>query len=127
MVKQHARSNGFTLLELLTVIAIIGILITVATASYSFAQKKARDSRRQGDLKAIQNALELYYSENSSSYPTSSGSLSTYLPSGVPLDPKGGSYNYVSLTVSAYQVCADLEGDGTYSGTNQDYCIRNLQ
>lgn len=54
---------GFTLIELLVVISIIAILTTVATVSYTDAQKKSRDSKRKADMAAIQQALEVFYSD----------------------------------------------------------------
>lgn len=56
--------HGFTLIELLVVIAIIGILTTMVTASFTAAQRRARDTARKSDLKAIQQALELYFQAN---------------------------------------------------------------
>jgi len=55
------RKLGFTLLELLVVIGIIGVLVSLGVSSYSTAQKKARDSRRKSDLKTIQACMEQYY------------------------------------------------------------------
>ena len=56
--------KGFTLIELLVVIAIIGILSSVVLASLNSARQKSRDARRISEMKQIQNALELYYSNN---------------------------------------------------------------
>ena len=68
-----ASSNaGFTLIELLVVIAIIGMLSSVVLASLNGARNKGKDARRIADLKQIQIALELYYSDNNA-YPISSG------------------------------------------------------
>ncbi len=122
---------GFTLLELLIVIAIIGILVAIGTASYSNAQKKSRDARRQGDLKAIQNAMEQYYANHGGNYPSSCGTIggdTSYLPGGIPKDPKtGASYIFGTCNASQYRYCADLEGDGSFSGSEQDFCVNNLQ
>ena len=63
------NKKGFTLIELLVVIAIIGLLSTLAVVSLNNARTKARDARRQSDLKQISTAMELYMSQNSS-YPT---------------------------------------------------------
>ncbi|MEI6378614.1 MAG: FISUMP domain-containing protein [Candidatus Falkowbacteria bacterium] len=61
-------NKGFTLIELLVVIVIIGILATLATVALSSARSKARDARRISDMKQLQSALQLYYS-NESAYP----------------------------------------------------------
>lgn len=52
--------SAFTLIELLIVIAIIGILVTTGIFSWQSAQAKARDNKRITDLKSIQTALETY-------------------------------------------------------------------
>jgi len=71
--KNHTK--GFTLIELLVVIAIIGMLSSIILASLNSARAKGRDARRIMDLRSIDTALELYYSDNRA-YP-STGSLST--------------------------------------------------
>jgi len=56
--------TGFTLVELLITVAIIGILSAVVLTSMSGARNKAKDGRRISDIKQIQLALELYYDVN---------------------------------------------------------------
>lgn len=65
------RNKGFTLIELLVVIAIIAVLSAIGLTMYSTALKAGRISKRVQDLKAIQTALELYYSVNKA-YPVTS-------------------------------------------------------
>ncbi|HUD21036.1 MAG TPA: type II secretion system protein [Candidatus Saccharimonadales bacterium] len=55
------RRSAFTLVEVLTVIAIIGILVTITTYVYSAALIRSRDKQRLTDLQTIQNGLEQYY------------------------------------------------------------------
>ena len=82
-ISLKSKAQGFSLMELLIVIAIIGALVAIAAASYSSAQKRTRDSRRAADLKAIQNAWEQYYADNSGLYPANcTVSMTTYLPKG---------------------------------------------
>lgn len=59
-----SNKKGFTLIEILIVVAIIGILASVVVVGLGPAQKKGRDSRRVSDLRSVQNALELYYGKN---------------------------------------------------------------
>lgn len=56
--------KGFTLIELLVVIAIIGLLSTLAVVSLNSAREKARDARREADIKILNNAIQLYLQEN---------------------------------------------------------------
>lgn len=56
--------KGFTLIELLVVISIIGVLSTIVLSSLNSARVKARDAKRVSDIRQLQSALELYYSNN---------------------------------------------------------------
>ena len=64
--------SSFTLIELLIVVAIIGILAALIIVSVTSAAAKARDIKRQEDLRNIQKALEMYYTSNGS-YPSTGG------------------------------------------------------
>lgn len=63
--------DGFTLVEVLIVIAIIGMLSSIVMANIDNARSKARDTKRKQDMSAIQTALEIYYVDNNS-YPSTS-------------------------------------------------------
>lgn len=107
------KQSAFTLVELLVVVAIIIILVTLATVNYFDSISKSRDGRRMADLKQLQAALQLYYAENGV-YPSSGGgwlssdpgetnvtsSPTNYIPGlapkyirALPKDPKGGAGN----------------------------------
>ena len=77
-------NSGFTLLELLVVISIIGILISLGAVSFTTAQKKSRDARRRTDMKQIQTALELYFND-AGGYPGNINGAISY--SGTPYMP----------------------------------------
>lgn len=63
--------RGFTIIELLVVVAIIGILAGVIIASVADSRQRARDARRKTELKSIENAVELYAGFNNGKFPTS--------------------------------------------------------
>lgn len=63
------NARGFTLIELLVVIAIIGLLSAVIIAPIQSSRKKARDAKRISELKSMDNAMQVYYTEYSM-YPT---------------------------------------------------------
>jgi len=55
--------NGFTIIELLVVIFIIGILSSVITVSFTSYKKKSRDQKRSVDIQTIASTLETYYAK----------------------------------------------------------------
>ena len=55
--------RGFTLIEILVVIAIIAILAGLGLGSYMSAQMKSRDARRKADLDVVAKALEVYLND----------------------------------------------------------------
>ncbi len=64
MISLKNRNQGFTIVELLIVIVVIGILALLVITTYSGIQQKARNSQRQSDLQALQTQLEAFYSQN---------------------------------------------------------------
>lgn len=128
------NKKGFTLIELLVVVAIIGLLSTLSVVALGSARKKANDSKRLLDIKQVQTALELYYTDKNS-YPTSTaGTLGTgsYVCLGengfaatctgdvymglVPSDPGNTEYTYTPVADgSSYTLTAVLEiGGGNF-------------
>lgn len=55
--------KGFTLVELLVVMAILAILVSIALVSFRSSQARGRDAQRKSDLKQMASALELFYSD----------------------------------------------------------------
>lgn len=62
--KRNLGNRGFTIVELLIVIVVIGILALLVITTYSGIQAKARNAKRQTDIQAIQTQLEAFFSEN---------------------------------------------------------------
>ncbi|MEI6058039.1 MAG: prepilin-type N-terminal cleavage/methylation domain-containing protein [bacterium] len=70
--KSYAAQKGFTLIELMVVIAIIGLLSSVVLASLTSARAGARDAQRQEEAIQMRNALALYQLDNNG-FPTCPG------------------------------------------------------
>ncbi|MEK7501066.1 MAG: type II secretion system protein [Patescibacteria group bacterium] len=122
---QKRLSQGFTLVELLVVITIIGILSSVVLVSLNSARTKARDAKRVADLASLRIALEGYYDGNYGTdgsgadtgyeYPSSLADIvEVAVISAEPKDPSAGaaySYNSAGCTTAnqGYIIMATLE------------------
>lgn len=91
--------RGFTLIELMVVVVIIGILVAVAIPQFTGQAEKAKRGKAKADLKTIGTAVELYYTENNDEAPPNLEALVTdkYLRA-EPKDPWGKSYSYSKET-----------------------------
>ena len=118
------RKSGFTLLEILVVIAIMGVLSALLLPNFMDARSRARDTQRKNDLKQMQRALEMYkLDQNPQSYPASGtipapglafGSANGNYIKAVPKDPiTSGAYEYDAIGAGPiytnYTLCACLE------------------
>ena len=125
--------KGFTLVELLVVIAIIAILSTLSVVALNSARAKSRDARRQSDIKQIRTALDMYYDSNNQQYPTGSnktlgtgdaacltstgwtttaGCTGTIFMQKVPTDPQNPPrvYQYAKVDATHYRISYYSEG-----------------
>ena len=63
------KSKGFTLIELMIVVAIIGILAAVAIPRFADMLEKAREGATKGNIGAIKSAITIYYGDNEGQWP----------------------------------------------------------
>lgn len=141
-------SRGFTILELIIVIAVIGLMATLAVLSLQSARARTRDAQRISDVTALRNALTGYWLEKAS-YPssggvdlgkagTNTGALSSavggftdasqtqgtvYLPH-VPTGPKQNEFYRYKANGNAYSICFQTESD-TVLGAANVYCAHS--
>src|SRR5438045_1305174 len=68
MTKKQGR-KGFTLIELMIVVAIIGILAAIAIPKFAELIRKSSEGASKGNLGAIRSALSIYYGDMEGQYP----------------------------------------------------------
>ncbi|HKX72515.1 MAG TPA: prepilin-type N-terminal cleavage/methylation domain-containing protein [Candidatus Saccharimonadales bacterium] len=73
MLKKYSQ-KGFTIVELLIVIVVIGILAALVLNTFSGVQRRARDTERQTDINSVATQLEVYYNDNGG-YPVFTGQI----------------------------------------------------
>jgi len=126
-------SSGFTLIELMVSVAIIGLLMAAGLVSYQNASVSSRNNKRKADMEQLKAALVLYRTDNNKYPANASGNtsmsaggvpypaLTIYLSGQNPADPKNsGNYVYTYATdTKKFNLCANLEPTPTA------YCVTN--
>jgi type II secretion system protein G len=112
MMGNTTTQRGFTIVELLIVIVVIGILAAITIVAYNGIQSRARDTARTSGINGVQKALELYRVDNGA-YPSvgtdnigyalsslATALVPTYIPR-LPNDPNTSLTNYQYVRGSA--------------------------
>lgn len=133
MISLRNRQSGFTIVELLIVIVVIGILAALVVTTFNGIQQKGRDTERETDIKAIHGQLEAYYAQNGL-YPLLSDVNSAAwrqtnmkgLDNEALRDPKGtpGTFTLAGAPATAVYSLQVYEADGTTSCTVAANCAK---
>ena len=129
MTSLNKQQRGFTIVELLIVIVVLGILAAIVITTFNGIQTRGRDTERQTDIKALHGQLEAYYAQNGE-YPTlanmndksSGGFVETNLKGlddGAFEDPTGSSTDLVA-SPAADSYAYDIEPDACETDANTD-------
>lgn len=129
MLKKNQK--GFTIIELLVVIVIIGILVALALPNLFAAQARGRDSDRKNEIKNLQQRLETHFNDNGS-YPASLSDLNPAPSAEETTGPRNDEYSYTQQDDGdAYELYAVLENDSDPDGETSDdgkhrYIVRSV-
>lgn len=133
--------RGFTLIEILIVISLIGTLSLLGLNGFQAISRGGRDALRKTELEKIRSAAEVYKSETNVYPPeastcSASADLSESYIKPYPADPLAPTFTYCykRLTNLTYEICAHLEngdtvtdncGGTTACGANCNYAVTN--
>ena len=125
MTSLKTKERGFTIVELLIVIIVIGILAALVITTFTGVQQKARDTERQTDVKAVHGQVEAYYAQNGK-YPTLANLNSSAwvtanlkgLDAEATKDPKGAGYTFAASATANQYAYAVTAADGTSACDN---------
>ena len=117
--RQHRKQSGFTLIEIMIVVVIIGILASVVAPKLFDKPGQARTTKAQHDIKTIASVLGLYKLDNFD-YPENLNALVGKYLDTVPQDPWGKPYIYLRSEDSYQLYSYGKDGVAGGSGENQD-------
>lgn len=134
MTSLNRKNSGFTIVELLIVIVVIGILAGLVVTTFSGIQKKARDKERQTDINALHGQVEAYYAQNGKYPMLADVNSSTWrsdnmkgLDGDALKDPNGGAIDTLATTVSSTQYRYDPTKEDNTACDNTvpgDECVK---
>jgi len=135
------RSDGFSLIEILVVLVIMGLLISVVAPTVLNSADDARIQKVQADFKAIETALKIYRLDNYGYPSTEQGLVALVEPSTlepeprnfkqggyleeVPMDPWGREYLYMSPGENGEVDLFSYGADGLPGGEGQNQDLGN--
>lgn len=114
MLKNKTSQKGFTIVELLIVIVVIGILAALVLNTFAGAQARARDTERKTDIDAVAKQLEVYHADHGA-YPA----LSEW-NSAAKAKATFGSIDESALT-APQKPAGTISWQGTASGGKEQY------
>ena len=99
------KTKGFTLIEILIVIAVISILIGIALPRFKGMQQEGNIAKAKGELRTLQTAVESFYVHNTNTYPVNLADITNQTPqivNAVGKDPFNTSTDYAYLRNGGY-------------------------
>ncbi len=112
----HNAQAGFTLVELMVVVAIIALLATTAGVYLFGALDDADQAKAQAEIKAMKSAVTGYMLKNNRRLPDSLDQIAPFMdPPKVPMDPWGNAYIYQKHDSRKYTILS-YGADGTPGG-----------
>jgi type II secretion system protein G len=114
MIKRN--NKGFTLVELMVVLLILGILVAIAVPIYNTSQDKAKETACDANIRTLEGAAALYHAETGN-WPKEDGEedlslLENEYIKEVPECPSGGTYDITENGTVTCSIHKDTEGGG---------------
>ena len=122
-----ANKKGFTLIELLIVVVIIGILAAIAIPKFANTKEKAYIASMKSDLRNLITAQEAYFSDNNSTYASSTTAMGTTYKSSSGVTVTMGTVTNTGWGASASHASTAKTCDLTVGGTSTNEGVPTCQ